>query len=84
MEIESSQTSFIGMKHNFVKNEAKELPWIVTKKQYRSETYINSKVCTPILQPIKAKVDIPPLYGFPKSSIPMKSDKLFNLCGDSK
>lgn len=84
MDIESLQSSLLGMKPSFSKTEAKEWSWLVTRKQYRNEKNANSDVGTPILQPIKAKVDIPPLDGFPKSAIPMKSDLLFNLSGDSK
>lgn len=63
---------------------AEEWPSTSSKAEYRNEKYPNLKLATPILQPVKGKVDIPPLEGFPKPAIPVNSDFIFNLSADSK
>lgn len=63
---------------------AREWSSVPSKAEYRDRKYENPVLATPVLQPVKGKIAIPPLEGFPSPAIPVNSDSLFNLNGNSK
>ena len=46
--------------------------------------YANPSLATPIIHPVKGKIDIPPLEGFPSPAIPIDADSIFQLGENSK
>jgi hypothetical protein len=47
--------------------------------KYQNEKYVNLHIATPLLKPVKTKVDIPPLDAFPSPAIPVNAESIFGL-----
>lgn len=50
-----------------------------SRAKYQSEKYLNMNIATPLLQPCKAKIDIPPLDALPSPAIPVNAESIFSL-----
>lgn len=84
MEFERPMTYLTGLKQCNNSTDNLDMCNKASKAEYQKEMYTNTFLATPILQPVKGKVHIPPLDGFPKPAIPVESDSIFNLASDSK
>ena len=84
MKIARPQTNLdhISKKSTFAVSE--NWPVMRSREEYQNEKYTNLNLATPVLQPLKGKVDIPPLEAFPSPAIPVNADALFNLSSGSK
>jgi len=63
----------------FTHNELKHEVYTKNMDDSLNGKYVNQCLATPILKPVKGKIDIPPLEGFPSPAIPLGDESLMNL-----
>ena len=79
MKIASTLTNLMESIPTQKYNNSETTIHLKSKKIYQNEKYTNPSLATPVLQPIKNKVEIPPLEDFPSPAIPVNADSLFDL-----
>jgi hypothetical protein len=79
MEIERPLNNLNDILPNqaFAKSDVMKLK--KSRAEYQNEKYVNLHIATPLLQPVKTKIDIPPLDAFPSPAIPVNAESIFGL-----